>query len=89
MKRELSQQEIQQINEDLFAGRKIAAIKTYREATECDLKDAKDFIDQLETQLRTQYPDKFTKLPISKGCLILFLLVDAVIVIGIVIFFLR
>lgn len=46
------------INEALFTGRKIQAIKLYREATGQGLLEAKKFIETLAEQLRKEYPDK-------------------------------
>lgn len=57
-----------EIRESLFSGRKIEAIKTYREATGLGLKEAKEFIDQLEAQMRREFPDHF-KAASGKGCL--------------------
>lgn len=50
------------INDAIFAGRKIEAIKLYREASGHDLKDSKEFVEKLAAQLYAQYPEKF---PIS------------------------
>lgn len=55
-----------QITQAIFAGRKIEAIKLYREATGQGLKESKDFIEALTVELREQHPDK---VPESKaGC---------------------
>lgn len=48
------------ICDHLFEGRKIAAIKLYREATGEGLKESKDFVDALEARLREESPEKFT-----------------------------
>lgn len=53
-----SQQE--QIDAMIFAGRKIEAIKQYRELNGTDLKDAKQAIDTRERELRQQSPQSFT-----------------------------
>lgn len=50
----------QQVEAELYAGRKIQAIKFYRQATGCDLKTAKDTLDEHESRLRGQFPDRFT-----------------------------
>ena len=55
------------IQADLFAGRKIQAIKTYREASGLGLKEAKDAMEAYEARLRQEHPDRFTAAP-SKGC---------------------
>ena len=55
------------IQADLFAGRKIQAIKIYREASGLGLKEAKDAMEAYEARLRQEHPDRFTAAP-SKGC---------------------
>lgn len=52
----------------LYAGRKIEAIKLYRETTGTGLAEAKDFVEKLETELRAKQPDKFKSPPGGKGC---------------------
>ena len=47
-----------EINEAIFAGRKIEAIKLYREATGQGLLEAKEFIEKLTAKLQQEYPDK-------------------------------
>lgn len=62
----ISDDQIREITDALLAGRKIEAIKIYREATGTSLKEAKDFIDDLSATLRGKHPDKF---PVTKaGC---------------------
>jgi hypothetical protein len=56
------------IKEAIFKGRKIEAIKLYRDATGAGLKEAKDAVEKLEGELKAASPDKFSK-PSSKGCL--------------------
>lgn len=58
---------VRQINTALFAGRKIEAIKLYREFTGQGLKESKDFVEALEVELRTSSPEQFTSPP-RKGC---------------------
>ncbi|MDX1964324.1 MAG: ribosomal protein L7/L12 [Pirellulales bacterium] len=64
----LTDQQRQAINQALFTGQRIQAIKEYREATGLGLADSKKFIDELETQLRLQTPENFTSPP-AQGCL--------------------
>lgn len=59
----------QQIAACVFAGQKIQAIKLYREHSGKGLKEAKDFVESLETELRTKEPGKFAAPPAGKGCL--------------------
>jgi hypothetical protein len=60
---------MQQINQCLFDGRKIEAIKLYREYTREGLKESKDFIDDLEKDLRTNESGRFKSPPGGKGCM--------------------
>lgn len=57
------------IKEALFQGRKIEAIKLYREYTQMGLAEAKTAIEKLEAELRTASPEKFSAVPARKGCL--------------------
>jgi hypothetical protein len=58
-----------QIANCIFAGQKIQAIKVYREYSGMGLKESKDFVESLETELRTKQPERFTAPPAGKGCL--------------------
>lgn len=62
----LSDENRDRITQSIFAGRKIEAIKIYREGTGAGLKESKDFIESLTRTLREEYPDR---VPESKsGC---------------------
>ena len=62
----LSDQQVREVTDHLLAGRKIAAVKVYREATGVGLKEAKESVEALEASLREKHPDKF---PAAKaGC---------------------
>jgi len=78
------------IEKAIAAGQQIEAIKQYREATHCDLAEAKAAIDRISNELREQKPwlFKHTAPPEPKGirksvinvkAFALFMLVDAVI----------
>lgn len=56
----------------IFAGQKIEAIKMYRNASHLGLKESKQFIDQLEKQLREECPENFTHAA-KTGCSVLVL----------------
>lgn len=58
--------EMDRVNQALFAGRFIEAIKIYRSATGCDLKESKDFIEALEDRLRAEMPERFSGPPRKK-----------------------
>src|SRR6266513_1941783 len=57
---QVPESEAAKIREELFAGRKIGAIKMLREATGLGLKDAKDVVEKLEEELRVSSPEKFS-----------------------------
>ena len=58
-----------ELAELIFSGRKIPAIKLYRELTGLGLKEAKHEIEMLEEALRKESPGKFTATPKGRGCL--------------------
>lgn len=68
----LSDAQLDQVHSELFAGRKIQAIKIYREATGTDLKTAKDTVEAIDAELRTQHPDRFQSS--KSGCMTILLL---------------
>jgi ribosomal protein L7/L12 len=57
------------INEAIFAGKKIEAIKLYREQTKVGLAEAKREVEEIEKQLRASVPGLFTTPPAGQGCL--------------------
>ena len=65
----LPDDKIAALRELLFAGRKIEAIKLYREMTDVGLKEAKDAVESLESSLRKEFPDRFKSPPAKGGCL--------------------
>ena len=67
MSDKLTEEHIAEISDALAGGRKIEAIKIYREATEEGLKEAKDFIEALTPKLKEQDPEKYDKLSDSQG----------------------
>ncbi len=86
------------IEKAIAAGQQIEAIKQYREATHCDLAEAKAAIDRISNELREQKPwlFKHTAPPEPKGirksvinvkAFTLFMLVDAVIFAGVIYYF--
>jgi hypothetical protein len=53
----------------IYEGKKIQAIKAYRNATFKGLKESKEYIDQLSMELYEKYPDRFAVIPSSSaGC---------------------
>lgn len=57
------------INEAIFAGKKIVAIKLYREQTKAGLAEAKRAVEEIEKQLRAAAPGLFAQPPAKQGCL--------------------
>ena len=68
MECDLDDDQWESIDAELFAGRKIHAIKLFREFTGADLMNAKQFIDKYEHDLYANLPDQFEKAP-GQGCL--------------------
>ena len=68
MSRELNQKEIERITESIAAGRKIEAIKQYREASGEGLKEAKEFIEALTSRLKQEDPEQFGHVREATGC---------------------
>ena len=52
----------------IFQGQKIEAIKRYRQVSGQGLREAKDFIEALEGELRFSEPARFVADPQGKGC---------------------
>ena len=65
--RTITDDQLAGIRTEIFAGRKIQAIKLYREAAGCGLKDAKDVVESLEDELRAKEPESFSATKKS-GC---------------------
>jgi ribosomal protein L7/L12 len=72
MSHPIPQQQITALRELLFRGRKIEAIKLYRELSGLDLKRSKEAVEELEASLRQQHPDRFAapRKPAGAGCLV-------------------
>ncbi len=79
MEEELSPDQMDRITDALAGGRKIEAIKIYREATGKGLKESKDFLDALAPRLREQDPQMHAQPPAagSGGCAPVLLLLAA------------
>ena len=76
----------EQIQAELFAGRKIQAIKLYREVAGCGLAEAKEAMEAYAAKLYQQAPERFTTDPSKKsgcaGMILLFLLLAAATVVN-------
>ncbi len=51
----------------IYSRQKIAAIKLVREAADCGLAEAKEFVEKYAVDLEKLHPEKFTT-PQGKGC---------------------
>lgn len=67
MNRDLTDTQRDEIVQSIFAGQKINAIKLYRDATGEGLAEAKGFIEQLESALREERPERFQQTS-KAGC---------------------
>jgi len=61
-------EQVKEIAEALAAGRRIDAIKLYREATGKSLLEAKKFIGALADEMAEKDPERFAGLAQKKGC---------------------
>jgi len=75
---ELPEDKRQAILEAVYGARKIEAIKFVREATNCGLKEAKEFVEKLSAELYAKEPEKFTAAPGKSGCVGMILAVAAI-----------
>lgn len=64
---DLSSESIDEITELIFSGRKVQAIKRYRELRGTSLREAKKFIESLTAQLQETSPERFSS-PSGQGC---------------------
>ena len=56
------------ITEAIYAGRKIEAIQQLREASGLGLKEAKEVVETIESELRAEHPERFTGAGARVGC---------------------
>jgi ribosomal protein L7/L12 len=89
-----------QIKQLLAERKKIEAVKVYREAYRCGLKEAKDTVDLIEAEMRREGYSSMSSTPAigndpfaedsqrNRGCLILVLALVVVIIGGLALFFL-
>jgi len=61
-------QQLEQVKQAIFAGRKIEAIKIHRDATASGLKESKEAVEQLEAELRKTEAHRFAKSAAKSGC---------------------
>ena len=59
MANELTPEQLTTVSNALYSGNKIEAIKLYRSATGKDLKDSRDAVEKLATELEASNPAMF------------------------------
>jgi hypothetical protein len=80
MNQPLPEEKLSEIKSAIFSGRKIEAIKILRDSTGQDLAAAKQFVENLTTELRAREPEKFTGPGSRTGCLALVVLCILIVV---------
>ncbi len=66
---QINSEQRSKIEEALSSGSKISAIKIYREFTNKGLKESKEYVDGMISELMERDPDKYAKLSSSgSGC---------------------
>jgi hypothetical protein len=66
---QINSEQRDRIKEALVSGKKIEAIKIYRELTNLGLKECKEYIDGMISELIERDPEKYAKLSSSgSGC---------------------
>jgi hypothetical protein len=65
----LTDQQRQEIEKEIFAGRKISAIKLYRKTMGVELVEAKRAVEDLEVDLRRRSPENFISSGSKSGCM--------------------
>ena len=78
MKKQIPENALAAIKDALYQGRKIDAIKLYREQTDEGLAEAKTAVEELEAELRKSSPNLFSAKPAGKGCLGMLVVVCAI-----------
>ena len=67
---ELTDKQREAVESAIYAGRKIEAIKLYREVVPgSELVDAKKWVEDREVELRAQHPERFTASSRKTGCI--------------------
>jgi len=85
----LSDKQREQLEKEIFAGRKIGAIKLYRQFTGSGLVEAKRAVDDLEVDLRRQSPERFVGGAQKSGCFGMVMMAVIVVVLVVLGFYLR
>ena len=69
MANELTPEQLTAISNAVYSGNKVKAIKLYRSATGKDLKDSKDAVEKLATELKARNPAMFARRRSQNGSL--------------------
>jgi hypothetical protein len=81
MDKPIPEADAEAIRQSIFAGHKIEAIRRLRASTDMDLHGAKKMVEQLEQELRSTSPEKFTATA-GKGCSTTAAILIGIVVIG-------
>ncbi len=70
MSSQIPEEQLKLVKDAIFNGRKLEAIKLYKEFTSAGLREAKIAVEELEEELRKYSPEKFSSAPGAgaKGC---------------------
>jgi hypothetical protein len=84
MNNQIPDSTLEEIQKCLFEQSKIQAIKIYKEATGEGLKESKEAIERLDSELRSKFPERYTVGPKPAGCMSVLALIaiPAVLIIG-------
>jgi hypothetical protein len=75
----IPEDKVEQIKAAIFAGKKIEAIKLFREYTGKGLAESKGLVESLAAELKAKEPDKFVPPPSAQGCFGLVLFIGLVV----------
>jgi hypothetical protein len=64
----LTSEQRDRIAQAIYAGHKIEAIKELRTVSGLGLKEAKDAVEAMESELRAAHPERFTGTTAKGGC---------------------
>ena len=67
MSEDFSPEQRKQMLNALLKGRKIEAIKLYREVTGGSLKDSKEYIEKITADLKAKHPEQFKNAQVGCG----------------------
>ena len=77
----LTEEQVSAIQNALYRGRRIEAVKIYRAATGKDLREAKEYVDRVHSELKQKNPAMFVKRASDRNPLFWLIIAGALIVI--------